>query len=127
MLEYMMMRKELLGYIIGIIQLHDELKLTQTNDVDYHAAWARQMFANDFILDDINVSSEKSDWIGVIFYDGDERAVIRKVGSALNEFYLVGEAGDYVAAFKSPHWKEAYIAAKASLELMRQNDINPPR
>ena len=126
MIQYMKMRKELLGYLIEVIRVHDDLILRPMNKADYPAVWARQMFANDFILDDINVVSDKVDWIGAIFYDENERVAVRKVGNALKKIYLVGEAGEYAAAFKSSYWEEAFTSAKAALELMHQNDFSPP-
>lgn len=127
MLEYKNMRNELIGYLNGLCRLHDDIQLNGATATDYHAAWGIQMFANDFILEDINIMSNKSDWVGAIFYDKNERLAIQKLGGCLERFYNVGEADGYVAAFSSTHWEEACAAASIALELLRQNDIGPRR
>jgi len=125
MLEYVMMRNELIQYLTEMIKLYDILGSKNFNDADAAAGWHAQMFVNDFILDDINIQSGNEDWIGVVFYNASERVAVQNLGSALVEFYQVGKSGDYSAAFKSSHWHAAYAAAKVALELMRQNDLNP--
>lgn len=122
MLEYPGMRRELQHYLAEIVGIQNSLSVTGAVVANYKDAWFKQAFAADFVLDDMNIMSDSSGWIGVVFYDIQENASVLQVGKMLHDFHEVGASGAYEKAFRSEAWRGAYQAANAALALLLSND-----
>ena len=126
MLKYPNMRNELRYYLKETVSEHESLDVTCGDVSVFKSAWFSQKYAIDFILEDIDILGDAWPCIGVLLYNSDEVEAVRKVGQNFYDFYIIGENGDYRAAFQSKQWQGSYEAAKSALALVSANDAHPP-
>jgi hypothetical protein len=120
------MRNELRHYLQKTLRRYEVLFHDDGAATDYKAAWHDQKYAIDFVVEDIDIIGDGPPCIGILLYDIQEVNAVEEVGRNFLDFYLIGQSGDYKAAFQSSKWYDVYVSAKTALELILRNDANPP-